>query len=112
LGLDTEVGACVQAARPRPGRRAALAVDSKALRGTPHASADGQAVHLLAVLDHRACAVLGQVDVDGKTNEFTQFAPLLDPLDLTGDMVTAQLPPVNYARNATRPLATLGLIPV
>ena len=95
--LDAEVGAWlsarVQAARrpggPWPGRRAALAVDGKALRGTRHASADGQAVHLLAVLDHQACAVLGQVGVDGKTNEVTRFAPLLEPLDLTGHVVTA-----------------------
>jgi hypothetical protein len=46
--LDIEVGAWLQArvhaAGPEPGRRAALAVDGKALRGTRHASADGQAV--------------------------------------------------------------------
>jgi predicted transposase YbfD/YdcC len=91
--LDAEVGAWLQAsvhaAGPRSGRRAALAVDGKALRGTRNASADGQAVHLLAVLDQQACAVLGQVSVDGKTNEVTQFAPLLEHLDLTGHVVTA-----------------------
>ena len=81
----------------RPGRRgkagarqrAALAVDGKAVRGTRHASADGQAVHLMAVLDQQVCAVLGQVDVDGKTNEVTRFRPLLAGLDLTGCVVTA-----------------------
>lgn len=94
--VDTEVGAWlsarVRAARPQSGprpRRTALAVDGKALRGTRHASADGQAVHLLAVLDHQTCAVLGQTGVDGKTNEITQFAPLLEHLDLTGHVVTA-----------------------
>jgi predicted transposase YbfD/YdcC len=95
--LDKEVGAWlsarVQAARPRSGPRsalrAALAVDGKALRGTRHASADGQAVHLLAVLDQRAGAVLAQVSVDGKTNEVTRFAPLLEHLDLAGHVVTA-----------------------
>jgi predicted transposase YbfD/YdcC len=94
--LDAEVGAWlsvrVQEASPHAGprpRRAALAVDGKALRGTRHASADGQAVHLLAVLDHQACAVLGQAGVDGKTNEVTRFAPLLEPLDLAGHVVTA-----------------------
>ncbi|MBV9095427.1 MAG: ISAs1 family transposase, partial [Streptosporangiaceae bacterium] len=91
--LDTEVGAWlsarVQAARPRPGRRVALAVDGKALRGTRHARAGGQAVHLLAVLDQQACVVLSQAGVDGKTNEVTQFAPLLEHLDLTGHVVTA-----------------------
>jgi predicted transposase YbfD/YdcC len=91
--LDSEVGAWLSARvhppGPPPGRRRALAVDGKALRGTRHASADGQAVHLLAVLDQQACAVLGQAGVDGKTNEVTRFAPLLEHLDLAGHVVTA-----------------------
>ena len=33
--------------------------------------------------------MLAQADVDGKTNEITQFAPLLEPLDLAGCVVTA-----------------------
>jgi predicted transposase YbfD/YdcC len=33
--------------------------------------------------------VLGQVRVDGKTNEITRFAPLLEPLDLAGRVITA-----------------------
>jgi predicted transposase YbfD/YdcC len=70
-------------------RRRAVAVDGKAVRGTRHASSDGQAVHLLAVLDQCAGAVLAQAGVDGKTNEITAFAPLLEPLDLAGCVVTA-----------------------
>jgi hypothetical protein len=75
----------------QPGRRArrALAVDGKAVRGTRHARGDGQAVHLLAVADQQASAVLAQASVDGKTNEITQFAPLLEPLDLAGTVITA-----------------------
>jgi predicted transposase YbfD/YdcC len=46
-------------------------------------------VHLLAALDQRAGVVLGQVGVDGKTNEITRFAPLLEPLDLAGCVITA-----------------------
>ncbi|MEV1179080.1 ISAs1 family transposase, partial [Nonomuraea sp. NPDC049784] len=53
------------------------------------ASADGQPVHLLAALDQRCGVVLGQVRVDGKTNEITRFAPLLEPLDLAGCVITA-----------------------
>ena len=87
------VSAQVNAARARtrasPRRRAALAVDGKAVRGTRHASESGQAVHLMAVLDHQACAVLGQIDVDGKTNEISRFRPLLANLDLTGCVITA-----------------------
>jgi predicted transposase YbfD/YdcC len=71
------------------GRRRALAVDGKSVRGTRHASSDGRATHLLAVIDQQAGAVLGQADVDGKTNEITQFAPLLEPMDLAGAVITA-----------------------
>jgi predicted transposase YbfD/YdcC len=46
-------------------------------------------VHLLAVMDHSSSAVLTQAEVDGKTNEITQFRPLLDGLDLAGWVVTA-----------------------
>jgi hypothetical protein len=76
---------------PSHGRRArrALAVDGKAVRGTRHASSDGQAVHLLAALEQQAGVVLAQARVDGKTNEITQFAPLLEPLDLAGAVITA-----------------------
>src|ERR1017187_8854664 len=38
----------------------------RAVRAPRHASADGQAAHLLAVADQEASAVLAQVDVDGK----------------------------------------------
>jgi predicted transposase YbfD/YdcC len=70
-------------------RRRALAVDGKTVRGTRHASSDGQGVHLLAVADQQALAVLAQTSVDGKTNEITRFAPLLEGLDLAGCVVTA-----------------------
>jgi predicted transposase YbfD/YdcC len=69
----------------RPPR--ALAVDGKTLRGSGHHPA--AAVHLLAAMDHTSYAVLGQVDVDHTTNEITWFQPLLDGLDLTGRVVTA-----------------------
>ena len=94
--LDAAVGSWLAgrlAARDQHqrGRRArrALAVDGKSVRGTRHASGDGQAVHLLAVADQQASAVLAQAGVDGKTNENIAFAPLLEPLDLAGCVVTA-----------------------
>lgn len=49
--------------------RRAVAVDGKAVRGTRHASGDGQARHLLAAADPQAGMVLAQAKVDGKTNE-------------------------------------------
>jgi predicted transposase YbfD/YdcC len=69
--------------------RRALAVDGKAVRGTRHARRDGQAVHLLAVADQQASAVLARAAVGGKSNEITAFAPLLEPLDLAGAVITA-----------------------
>jgi predicted transposase YbfD/YdcC len=94
--LDAAVGswlaARLQAAsRTKRGRahRRAVAVDGKTVRGTRHASPGGPAVHLLAAADQQAGAVLAQGDVNGKTNEITRFAPLLEPLDLAGAVVTA-----------------------
>ena len=46
-------------------------------------------MHLLAVMDHTSRRVLGQAGVDHTTNEITQFRPLLDRLDLTATVVTA-----------------------
>jgi predicted transposase YbfD/YdcC len=40
-------------------------------------------------MDHTTRAVLAQTDVDGTTNEITRFRPLLDRLDLTGTVITA-----------------------
>jgi DDE_Tnp_1-associated/Transposase DDE domain len=76
--------------RPPPATRPAwrsVAVDGKALRGSGHHPSPQ--VHLLAVMDHATRAVLAQADVGSKTNEITQFRPLLDRLDLAARVVTA-----------------------
>jgi len=59
--------------------RRAVAVDGKAVRGTRHASSDGQPVHLLAALDQRAGAVLAQASVDGKTTRLPSLRPCWSP---------------------------------
>jgi hypothetical protein len=64
-----------------------VAVDGKTLRGSGHHGA--AQVHLLAVMDHTSRGVLCQAGVDGKTNEITQFRPLLDRLDLADTVITA-----------------------
>ena len=96
--FDTAIGRFVQdlcAATPIPGRRRVVAVDGKTVRGSRRGDPDGNPVtarHLLAVIDQHTRVVLGQVDVDGKTNEITAFTPLLDTLtsmDLNGVVVTA-----------------------
>jgi predicted transposase YbfD/YdcC len=65
----------------------AIAVDGKALRGARLGG--GDQVHLLSALTHAEGVIVGQRDVDGKTNEITGFAPLLEGLDLEGVVVTA-----------------------
>jgi predicted transposase YbfD/YdcC len=70
----------------RPVGRA-IAIDGKSARGTR--GPDGRAVYLLAAFDHDSGVVLGQTVVDGKSNEITAFAPLLDRVDLTGAIITA-----------------------
>lgn len=85
--LDDTIGRGIITARPstNSGRRV-YSVDGKMLRGSGPA---GSQVHLLAVLDQHTGIVLGQVNVDGKTNELTRIRLLLEALDLTGVTVTA-----------------------
>jgi predicted transposase YbfD/YdcC len=91
--FDAVIGAFVQrlCAMTEPvGRRRVLAVDGKTVRGSR--GHHGHARHLFAVIDQHTRAVLGQINVEGKTNEITAFAPLLDTLtsiDLTGVVITA-----------------------
>ncbi|KHD73917.1 transposase, partial [Actinoplanes utahensis] len=58
--------------------RRAIAVDGKTLRGSR--TGDQAARHVLAACDQTAGTVLASTDVDGKTNEITRFAPLLDQI--------------------------------
>jgi predicted transposase YbfD/YdcC len=88
--LDLVIGrwlADQQPPPPQPAWRRAVAVDGKTLRGSGHHP--NPQVHLLAAMEHTTRAVLGQADVDATTNEITQFQPLLDAMDLTGTVVTA-----------------------
>jgi predicted transposase YbfD/YdcC len=96
--FDTAIGRFVQqmcAAVAPTGRRRVLAVDGKTVRGSRHLDRDGNVVtgrHLLAVIDQHTRVVLGQLDVEDKTNEITLFTPLLDTLtsiNLAGAVVTA-----------------------
>lgn len=65
----------------------AIAVDGKTARGA--GGPDRTATHLFAAFDHRSGVVLGQTQVGAKTNEITAFAPLLDRIDITGTIITA-----------------------
>lgn len=64
-----------------------IALDGKTIRGAK--GKDGKAPHLPAAMITGARAVIAQKDIDAKTNEITQVRPLLDDLDITGALVTA-----------------------
>ena len=72
---------------PGPGGRRAIAVDGKTLRGSGHGGEDNR--HLLAAFDHAHGVVLGQAEVGAKTNEIPLFSTLLDRIDITGAVITA-----------------------
>jgi predicted transposase YbfD/YdcC len=87
--LDAAVSGWLAARRPdpAPGEMRVVAVDGKTARGAR--TEDGTQVHLLAAFDPTSGVVLGQTQVDGKSNEITAFAPLLDRIDLTDTLLTA-----------------------
>src|SRR5580704_17112835 len=86
--LDDAAGAWAQQrTAAAAGARRMVAVDGKTLRGSGLAGGPGR--HLLAALDHARGVVLGQVDVEAKTNEIPMFATVLDRIDLAGAVVTA-----------------------
>jgi predicted transposase YbfD/YdcC len=76
-----------QRTAPGRGRRRVIAVDGKTLRGSGHGQDHSR--HLLAAYDHAHGAVLGQVEVGAKTNEIPMFPALLDRLDITNAVITA-----------------------
>ncbi|MFF5291824.1 ISAs1 family transposase [Paractinoplanes globisporus] len=72
----------------QPATRRAIAVDGKTLRGSR--TTDTTARHVIAACDQDTGVVLASTDVDGKTNEITRFAPLLDQIgDLRDTVITA-----------------------
>ena len=92
---------------PAPEQRQVLAVDGKTVRGA-HLRIDRddktggnngdengagdrgyRQPHLVSVLDHASGAVLAQVAVEEKGNEISAFTTLLDDLDLTEVLITA-----------------------
>lgn len=92
--LDTAVGAYlaehdhtdVAGRGTGPAPRPAIAVDGKALAGSAHRQQRHR--HLLSAVTHAPTVTLAQREVGAKTNETAAFRPLLEPLDLTGAVVT------------------------
>jgi hypothetical protein len=82
-----EVDLLVGAWLAKQSKSGATALDGKTLRGSKTES--GKAIHLLAALQHGTGVVVGQRQVSDKSNEITAAQPLLENLDLAGQMVTA-----------------------
>ena len=76
-----------QRTAPGTNRRRVIAVDGKTLRGSGHGQENGR--HLLAAFGHAHGVVLGQVEVGATTNEIPLFPALLDRIDITGAVITA-----------------------
>jgi hypothetical protein len=75
--FDAVLGVWIQQllrTRARNGKRQALAVDGKSLRGSRGGCGEG-ARHLLAVIDHDTGTVVGQRNVAGKTSEIRGLTP-------------------------------------
>jgi predicted transposase YbfD/YdcC len=85
--LDQAVSAWLAACSPPRAGWAVFSLDGKTSRGAR--CLDGRAGHLFAALDQVSGVVLGQRSVDPKTNEINAFGPLLDRLDITDSIITA-----------------------
>jgi predicted transposase YbfD/YdcC len=86
--VDAAVGGWIVLDQAAGGVRRVVAVDGKTLRGSAGGGRSGR--HLLAAIDHQRGVVLGQVEVDAKTNEVPMLAVLCDQLcDMAGVVVTA-----------------------
>jgi len=76
----------------------AVALDGKTLRGSR--DGDRPACHLLAAITHESGLVLGQRQVEEKSNEITAAVPLLEEIDVQGKVVTADA--MHTQRNLAR----------
>jgi hypothetical protein len=65
---------------------AAVAFDGKVLKGARDHS--GNQVHLLSAIIHQKAITIAQKQIESKTNEIPIARPLLEPLDLKGQVVT------------------------
>jgi predicted transposase YbfD/YdcC len=65
-----------------------VAIDGKTLRGSEDKSSEQSAIQIVSAWATTSKLVLGQVKVDGKSNEITAIPELLKVLELSGCIVT------------------------
>jgi predicted transposase YbfD/YdcC len=85
--LDRLIGAWMWLRTSVIGGRSVIAFDGKTLRGARDAA--GNLVHLLSGISQQAGVVLGQCAVGAKTNEIPLLSTLLDTMDITDAVITA-----------------------
>lgn len=83
LAFERELGSFLQ----RIGLGGAVALDGKTLRGSGQDTRKPQ--HLLAAVTHGTSITVAQLAVGEKTNEIPEAPRVLEPLDLRGQVVTA-----------------------
>lgn len=65
-----------------------IAIDGKAQRGTAEPDHPNSFAHIVSAWAAEACLTLGQLKVDGKSNEITAIPKLLELIDIKGAVVT------------------------
>ena len=65
-----------------------IAIDGKALRGTADPDDPNSFVHMVSAWASNSNFTLGQLKVEGKSNEITAIPKLLDMIDIKGAVVT------------------------
>jgi predicted transposase YbfD/YdcC len=65
-----------------------IAIDGKALRGTADPDNPNSFVHMVSAWASNSNFTLGQLKVEGKSNEITAIPKLLDMIDIKGAVVT------------------------
>jgi predicted transposase YbfD/YdcC len=89
-GFDAKLGIWSQLRSTTTAETRVIAVDGKSVRGSGRpAIAGGRCRHLLAAFTHSGGLVLGQLNVDAKTNEIPMFSTLLESIDIAGAVITA-----------------------
>jgi predicted transposase YbfD/YdcC len=84
--LDTRLAGWMATRVGHLAGRRVIAVDGKTIRGARTISG---APHLVAAFDHTSGAVVGQLAVTSKSNEIPALRDLLDGMDITGAVISA-----------------------
>lgn len=84
--LDTRLAGWMATRVGHLAGRQIIAIDGKTMRG---ARTSGGAPHLVAAFDHASGAVVGQLAVASKSNEIPALRDLLNTMDITGAVISA-----------------------